>query len=200
MNDKICEKCKASTKLENFPKIKRCISGFSNRCKKCIAKNNRDYRRKKDKLAILRYNQISGCFKRRNLEPHNFTRKEFIEWFNNNPKLDSLYRNWVDGGFIKDSSISIDRLDDYKPYSLNNIRLVTWKENNEKGKKDRRNGINNKHSKALIQLGENGDFIEKYPSISFASRKTGISKGNIVSTCKNVRLSAGGFKWKYDNA
>ena len=40
---------------------------------------------------------------------------------------------------------SIDRKDDYKPYTFDNIQLTTWQQNKAKGHEDCKNGINNKH-------------------------------------------------------
>jgi hypothetical protein len=41
-----------------------------------------------------------------------------------------LYKNWVKSGYEKNFRPSVDRLDSTKGYSFDNIRLVTWKENN----------------------------------------------------------------------
>ena len=38
----------------------------------------------------------------------------------------------------------VDRLNDYKGYSFDNIQLMTWQENKDKGHRDCLNGINNK--------------------------------------------------------
>jgi len=39
---------------------------------------------------------------------------------------------WIENDCIKDLVPSVNRLDDYINYSLDNIELVTWKENNDK--------------------------------------------------------------------
>jgi hypothetical protein len=43
-----------------------------------------------------------------------------------------LYNNWIDSGYKKSDKPSVDRIDDYKGYSFDNIQLMTWKENNKK--------------------------------------------------------------------
>jgi len=64
--------------------------------------------------------------------------------------------------------------------------------------------INQPKRKPVTQMTQFGNFVEDYPSISDASRITGIPMSNISNAClgrnksngKSV-LSAGGYKWKY---
>jgi group I intron endonuclease len=49
----------------------------------------------------------------------------------------------------------------------------------------------------IIQLNREGNFIKEYASTTIASRELNITKGNINSTLKGRRKTAGGFKWKY---
>lgn len=115
----------------------------------------------------------------------------------NNPDFDRLFNDWVDSGYDKNKAPSPDRLNDYLPYSLNNLRLVTWKENNEKHYSDMRKGINNKLSKRVHQLTMDGNVVNTYPSICFASRATNGNAGNIGTCCNGNRKNAGGFKWEF---
>lgn len=56
-----------------------------------------------------------------------------------------------------------------------------------------------KMKKEVIQLGKNGEFINKFESLSEASKQTNINKQNISKCClgKNNVKYAGGFIWKY---
>lgn len=56
-----------------------------------------------------------------------------------------------------------------------------------------------KISKKCFQYNKNGTFVNVYPSILDASKKTNISDGNINQCCLNKRKTAGGFIWKYAN-
>lgn len=93
------------------------------------------------------------------------TREQFFVWIITQPKLNTLFEAWKESGFDKNLRPSVDRLDDYKPYSLSNIRLTTWEENNRKGNEDRKSGVNSKVNHKIIING-----IE-YPSKSEAVRQ-----------------------------
>lgn len=95
-------------------------------------------------------------------------------------------------------------MDDYKSYTLDNIKLVSFQENEDKSHKDRKGGKNNKASYEVLQYDLEGNFINKYYSMQEAGRQTGINHANIRAVAhynaglsKIVRLSAGGYNWKY---
>ena len=56
----------------------------------------------------------------------------------------------------------------------------------------------NSHKKQVVQKKLNGDVLKKYPSLSSASRETGINLGNISSCCNGRIDTAGGFIWEFD--
>jgi hypothetical protein len=49
---------------------------------------------------------------------------------------------------------------------------------------------------AVIQMTPRGRRIRKYPSINAASESTGINSGSISYVVRDMRNTAGGFKWK----
>jgi len=49
----------------------------------------------------------------------------------------------------------------------------------------------------IIQLDLEGNFINEWDSMSEAGKKLKISRGYISDVCKDVRKTAGGFKWQY---
>lgn len=53
------------------------------------------------------------------------------------------------------------------------------------------------NSKIVYQYDLNDDFINKYKSISEASRQTNTNHSNIIMCCKGQRKTAGGYKWRY---
>ena len=81
---------------------------------------------------------------------------------------------------------------------MDNLQWMTWTENNDKGYADRKNGINKKSFKSVIQMDLNDKFIAKHCSMSQASRDTGINLGNIGLCCRGKYKTAGGFRWIYD--
>lgn len=124
-----------------------------------------------------------------------YTKEEFKEWLFGQPNFDQLYENWVKNEFKKDFKPSVDRLDDYLPYSFKNIRLVTFRENYKKSHLDVKLGINNKKNKEVHQYTKEGTYINSFHSSQEAERSTKIPHQNIVSNCLGKRNTAGGFKW-----
>lgn len=53
----------------------------------------------------------------------------------------------------------------------------------------------NSNSKAVIQMTPRGRRIRKYPSISAAANATGVNSGSISYVVREMRETAGGFKW-----
>lgn len=125
-----------------------------------------------------------------------YTRDEFFYWATDQEIFFNLYDEWVKSGYKKDLVPSCDRLNDYLPYTFDNIRLTTWGENNRRAHFDRKNGLNNKNSNAVIQESVEGVFVNKYYSHNEASRQTGVSQSHISKCCSGKRKTAGGFKWR----
>jgi len=114
-----------------------------------------------------------------------------------NSEFHLLHKDWVDSDYEKWLVPSIDRKDDYKSYSLDNIQITTFFENNSRAHYDRRNGINNKASKAVLQYDFCGNFIKEYFSTCNAFRETGIKQSSISKACLNKGGRAGRFLWKF---
>lgn len=136
-----------------------------------------------------------------------YSREELITWVKAQSHSAALYAAWESSGYSKNLAPSIDRLDDYKPYSFDNIRLVTWDTNNTKGRESQITGDNTKNCKAVRQLTMDGIPIQDFHSVSAAARSLGISDTKICEAAqgfayrsKGVKkpvLSASGYKWKY---
>ena len=56
---------------------------------------------------------------------------------------------------------------------------------------------NETQSKAVVQYTKDGQFVREYPSMSEATRLTGINVSHICQTCIGNYKSAGGYVWKY---
>ena len=52
-------------------------------------------------------------------------------------------------------------------------------------------------SKPVLQYDKNDIFINEYPSIKDAQRKTGVHQGNICMVCRGKLKSTGGYVWRY---
>jgi len=195
---KTCSKCKEEKELIEFGKCVKNKDWLKRKCKICVKAYNVSFQRTlKGKLGLAHSHQVEKS-KRRGHKPPNYTRKEFIDRYINNKDYLTLYNNWVKSDYNNLLSPSFDRLDDYKPYTFDNLQMITWGENNKKANSDRRNGINNKISKAVI-----GTHIKTSEQIEFYSAKeagrNGFNDSHIIQCCKgNIRQHLGYF-WEYKN-
>lgn len=157
---RICNKCKKNKPLNKYFKDKSKKGGYRARCKACESKRakgfydknkenilkkakayrdsnkaemieyQREYRRSKDnKLKALYNNQIVNSERRGHPKP-NYTFNEFKSWAIDND-FHILFKVWEDKKFDKYFAPSGDRLDSSQPYTLDNLQLVTWKENED---------------------------------------------------------------------
>jgi hypothetical protein len=129
----------------------------------------------------------------------NYTLNELRDWMYKQDIFNELYYNWKKSKFKHYLRPSCDRINDYLPYSLDNIQLKTWGENHDRYFNDVINGINTKQCKAVLQYDLEDTFIKEYYSIQQAERETGIHHINIIKTCKGQRNHAGGYYWVYKN-
>jgi group I intron endonuclease len=58
-------------------------------------------------------------------------------------------------------------------------------------------GRKSSRCKIVLQFDKNNTFIEEYPSLTDASKKTGCRLSDICSCCNGKLKSAGGFIWRY---
>lgn len=135
--------------------------------------------------------------KQRGHSPPEYSKQEFIDWCLKSEKFQTLYKNWVASGFETKLAPSIDRINCKIPYSFDNIQVMTWKENRDKGHLERKLGTDGVAIKVNKISLSDGLLLDKYISISEASVKNKIPSGNITNSCMGKRSSAGGFKWEY---
>jgi len=150
MKTKICSHCKLEKLANKFYKDKSRKDGLHHCCKKCFSihqelyrKNHREEIHKKN----FQYNRsLDGIFvnvrysaKRRNIE-FNLTKEEFIVWYNNQEKkcyyckrnLEEIKKDKILN--LNSYRFSIDRKDNNRSYSLDNIVLCCLGCNVVKGK------------------------------------------------------------------
>ena len=197
---KKCFKCGENKELELFYKHKLMTDGYLNKCIECTKKDvkgsNYDHT-EKGVVRVMYKTQVRNS-KVRKMELPNYTKQEFKEWlYKNNFK--KLYDNWVISGFDKNKKPSADRFDDFKPYSFENIRLVTWYQNRAHQHQDVLNAVGKgaQRCKSVIQLDRYGNILAEYHSYSFAKRTVGYSFEKCLKNGTPSRKD-GNF-WKYKN-
>ena len=79
--------------------------------------------------------------------------------------------------------------------NVSNLEFCTQQYNNQYGTRLER--VSRALSKPVLQFDKNGIFINEYPSIKDAARKTGVNQGDIVWVCRGKLKTAGGYIWKY---
>ena len=195
--EKRCIKCGEIKPLSSFYKDKGKKDGYMNICKSCASEySERYYKTKKGVVTAIYRDQRSSSKKRKHPMP-NYSNKELREWLFSQKRFHELYDTWEASGYINDLRPSCDRIDDYQPYTLDNLRIVTWRDNMYRHYEDVKNGLNNKRSKAVLQFTLDGEFVAEYYSQAEAGRRVKINPKHISSVCIGKRKTTGGFIWKF---
>lgn len=148
------------------------------------------YNRTLDGFFVRTYdNQVSHSKSRGHQLPK-YTKKELRDWVLSQENFIDLWNCWVKSNYDRWKKPSVDRINDSLSYSLENIRLVTWKENSMKESR--------KRSLPIIQI-KNNKIIRKFKSAVEAEKITNINRSSINACCRGVRKSAGGYNWDYFN-
>lgn len=194
---KTCSTCLLPKDLSEFNKHKRNKDGLQYICKSCDLLAAKIYARTKNGVATTIYRDQKTSSKRRNHDIPDYTKSVFSNWLFSQSEFHRLYDLWVASGYLKMKKPSCDRKNDYAPYTLDNIQLMTWQENFNKGHTDRKNGTNNKGSKSVIQMDLLGNLIKHYHSARHANRVLGIDQSSIGRCCNGKAETSGGFKWAF---
>ena len=157
---------------------------------------NWEYNHSKVGVAQAMLDRQRRSSKERGHKAPNYSRAELIIWLYDNGYT-KLFQEWVDSGYDRDMKPSADRKDDYKSYTLDNLQLVTFRENYTKASKDMKKGINNKQSKAVVQLTLDGEVVAEFFSGSEAGRILGLDNSSIAKCCKGKANQVGDYKFKF---
>ena len=86
-------------------------------------------------LIVSIYGRQKKSSKKRGHQLPTYSKEELHVWITSQSNFKELYDNWIASDCDMWLIPSVDRLDDAKGYSFNNIQLITWRENHEKGLK-----------------------------------------------------------------
>jgi hypothetical protein len=148
--------------------------------------DNSAYYKTKRGVLSLAYSHQQG----RKRIPLLYTRKEFIEKYMNDDKLDSLLEDWKLSGYNKWKKPSFDRIDNKGPYSFENLQIISWEENDKKGAVER--------SVKIEMFSLDGVLIKVWGSfkeinIFFNTQ----AEGNITLCCNGKQKKSRGYKWEW---
>lgn len=197
---KICTKCKELKSIVDFSKDKNRKDGVDLWCKQCKNNYKNRYHHTKEGLATQLFVHQRSKSKKRGHTPPDYSKEELKNWLFNHKDFKKLFTEWENSNFNVSLTPSIDRINDYLPYSLDNIQLVKWKENNNRFHIDEKLGINRKKLIPVIAVSIDTGKITEFYSIAQAQRETNVLSTNIVDICKRKHknyISSGGYYWYY---
>jgi len=200
---KFCPQCKKNKIDLEFNKDKNKKNGLNYECRDCskIRKNN--WNKTIDGVVSSMYNSQINSYKTRKTRTLSmsplYSKKEFKTWIISNKTFIKLFNDWKHSGYKTKLKPSVDRTNPNIGYEFTNIELMTWEENKNKGYSDKKNGIDKRMLKPVIQYDMNMKMINTFHSVAEANRNTGISTGHISKVClkRYGFKSAGGFIWEY---
>ena len=175
---KTCSKCQISKPFDAFSKQVTGKQGLRADCKDCHKLYN--YSERAVAVAMLS-NQRSKSLKRGHPLPA-YNLDQLLAWMVSQPNFRSLFDAWIKSGHLTNLKPSCDRIDDYKPYTLDNIQLTTVRENITRYPQDAMTGINTKSAVAVDQYTLDHQFIQQHHSYSAAARAV----NGLVSNIRNV--------------
>jgi hypothetical protein len=137
-----------------------------------------------------------------------YSNQEFRDWIFNNHyrrnRLMRIYSKWVLNNFDTKDIPSIDRINDYKGYGFDNIRITVWRINNLRGRLSEKTkaGIKRSGEKSTIRQGipvdqytSDGVFIARHKSMAKASLSINRHINKVGQSIKRGMLCAG-FQFK----
>ena len=158
-------------------------------CKKCDYTIRLKRNRTKNGLVNRIYKSQKESSVRRKIISPNYTKEELREWFWNQPNAETLYNNWADSNYDTLFRPSVDRIDDFKGYSFDNIQLITWEENLKKTRP--------KTYVAVLQYDLNMNFVKEHISLTKAGETINKDGRGIGLSCQGNQKTCGGFIWRY---
>lgn len=120
------------------------------------------------------------------------TLKEFHEMFLEDKKFLRIFNEWVKSGYLKQKKPSIDRINNKKGYSKDNIQIISWADNRFKQSMERRS------RKGKVYQIKDGVVVAIHRSQIDASKHLHITQSRL-SYALNFGNQCEGFYWRYEN-
>jgi hypothetical protein len=189
METKICTICGKEKPVSEFKK--RTDGSVATMCKLCDNERAKLYRRTLSGHLHKMYNNQKLSSIKRGHQPPAYTFEELKDWFISQPNWEDLWLKWESSNYNTQLAPSIDRLDDSKGYSFDNIRLVTWYENYKKE--------HDRLGKKVNQYDLDGNYIRTFDSITDALKYLGKSTiaSHITQCCKGKTYRAFDYQWRH---
>ena len=128
--EKPCHFCKQRKSRNEFHKSKQRSDGLKSICKKCrVIENSRPR-----SLARVMYNRQKQSSILRGHPLPDYDALWLTEWLMSRDNFKDMHTKWIESDMKSDLRPSIDRINPLKPYTKDNIQLMTWGENNKKSR------------------------------------------------------------------
>ena len=164
---KTCYTCKQEKLTIDFHSNKAKKDGLNHKCKGCVNQASRDF----NKIHTRMYgNQVSHSKTRGHPRP-TYSAADLKTWLHTQPLFAELYAAYKDSGYNKSLVPSVDRTDPDKPYTISNIKLMSFLDNMKRNAETQ--GINSQVPVWQI-CSISGEFIAAFESIAEAGKVTGI--------------------------
>lgn len=186
---KKCKKCWKSKDLKMFPK-------WRSWCKECRSKRQMEYFRTKHWVIVSIYNRMRSCSRKRWHQLPNFSWTEFKHRVNTQCVFEELYKLREESNFSKEKTPSVDRIDDSKSYSFENMRLTSREVNKKKWHDYRRNWICHV-CKRVEKIWAEWEVLSTFHSANEAERITWVHQWSISRVCRNKKWKAWWYMWRY---
>lgn len=108
-------------------------------------------------------------------------------------KFKRLYAEWVKSGYDKWKKPTIDRINRLKPYTKDNIQLLSWADNRAKENNERRS------RKGRVIQYKDGVEIARYASQRQLVKQTGFTQGLVSAVLNGRRNHHRGYIFKYEH-
>jgi hypothetical protein len=182
---KPCSICKINLPLDAFDIQNTGKFGRRADCKNC----KRRFVRSPEGLVKQTYSNQKAKSRKRGHPAPSYTEYDLMIWFDRQPNFVVLYRAWEASDYQEDLRPSVDRIDDYLPYTLNNIQLTTKAQNVNRFYGDLVDGKNTKRCTAVCQHDLDGNFIQKFYSYAEAARSVNGSFANIRNVAEQKPIN-----------
>ena len=183
-----CVTVKTIIKFYSYQKKNRIKPTITSTCKDCHLKTCTKNRVKKKAHIGRIYSMQKRSSKKRNHPQPSYSLEELTLFMYDN-KYKKLHKAWKKSNYNKNLTPSVDRLNALKPYTMENIQLITWKENNEKGRGEGK-------TKRVCQYLA-GKPVNEFDSATKAAIHIKGSHQNISLCCRGGTPQAYGYQWEF---
>lgn len=194
---KICKDCGQELPTSSFHVMKKGNDAVRAHCKACENLRSYNYRKTKEGVVTQIYHMQKQSSRERCHPLPSYSKEQLKAWMFLHPDFESIYNKWVASGYLRKNAPSCDRINSLKPYTLENIQLVTFKQNHLNENRDMLSGLIG-NAKKVIGINRATKKEVRFDSASIASRELSIVKQDIMQCCAGKRPSAGNYIWRYE--